>query len=518
MRVLALGSLCLSLTFVGVLAITQEAQKTRAQVTQNTTSTPSFREEVIGRISPGSELQDLAASEHHIAWVEKQSGSLTVRLDGKQQGGVYQEVKYLGGSTDETHLAFFGKRASKWFLVMDGQERAREYTKTSALAFQPKGASFAYCACVEKKCRLVVDGADTGAEYEDISYPQYSPDGKKIAYLAKRTKRWIAVVDGKEAGPELGDYVDFGFDSDGNRFYVAGRVGNHWRLSYVVDGRAGPEFEVLSPIAFSSDGKRYAYGGTTKKPGFKKEKVVGTMVLDGVDTAEYEGEGISRLTWRAALGAKGDLVPGVRDFSPDFDGFSNPAFDSEGKLVYAVRRGKGNIVVLKGSDSGPGFEEILSPITFTHDAKHFVYVGGRGETFVQVRDNTPIRTLSAGYRAPFAIEWIRLTGDGSHIAYEVVSGSKETSQREMHLVNVDGHESRLYDDVLGVWFIEDEKLVVFAGRDGMRFLRVTYALNSTTAALLFTSGASESALRGRRCGHSYAISALTPERGTRRSG
>lgn len=476
MRLLAPGLLRLSLTFVGALAIGQGVQETQAQLTQNTTPTPPFQEDVIGEISPGSELQDLAASEHHIAWVEKQGGSLTVKLDGKQQGGVYEEVKYLGGSTDEKHLAFFGKKASKWFLVMDGQQRAREYTKTSSLAFQSKGTSFAYCACVEKKCRLVVDGADTGAEYEDISYPQYSPDGKKIAYLAKRGKRWIAVVDGKEAGPELGDYVDFGFDSDGNRFYVAGRVGNHWRLSYVVDGGTGPEFEVLSPIAFSSDGKHYAYGGATKKPGFKKEKILGTIVLDGQATAEYEGEGISRLTWRATLGAEGVLVPGVRDFSPDFDGFSNPAFDSEGKLAYAVSRGKGNVAVLVGADSGPAFEEILSPITFTRDAKHFVYVGGRGETFVTVRDNTPIRTSSAGYRAPFAVEWIVLTGDGSHIAYGIVSASKEKSRRETHLVNVDGNESRLYDDVIGVRFVEDEKSVAFAGRDGMRFLRVTYAL------------------------------------------
>ena len=93
-----------------------------------------------------------------------------------------------------------------------------------------------------------------------------------------------------------------------------------------------------------------------------------------------------------------------------------------------------------------------------------------------VRDNTPIRTTSAGYRGPFAIEWIVLTGDGSHIAYEIVSGSKATSGREIHLVNVDGHESRPYDDVIGVWFVEDDKSVAFAGRDGMRFLRVTYAL------------------------------------------
>ena len=93
MRLLACGSLGLSLTFVGAFAAGQYGQKTQAQVTQSTISTPSFHEDVIGELSPGSELQDLVASEHHIAWVEKQSGSLTVRLDGKQQGGVYQEVK-----------------------------------------------------------------------------------------------------------------------------------------------------------------------------------------------------------------------------------------------------------------------------------------------------------------------------------------------------------------------------------------------------------------------------------------
>jgi hypothetical protein len=505
---------------VGAFAAGQYGQKTQAQVTQSTISTPSFHEDVIGELSPGSELQDLAASEHHIAWVEKQGGSRTVRLDGKQQGGVYEEVKYLAGSPDETHLAFFGKRVSKWFLVMDGQELAKEYTKTSSLAFQPKGTSLAYCACAEKKCRLVVDGADTGAEYEDISYPQYSPDGKKIAYLAKRGKRWIAVVDGKEVGPELGDYLDFGFDSDGNRFYVAGRVGNHWRLSYAVDGGAGPEFEVLSPIAFSSDGKHYAYAGTVSQTGFKKEKVFGTIVLDGQGTERYEGKGVSRLTWRAFAGSKVSLTQGLRDFSAEFDGLSNPAFNSEGKLVYAAPREKGETAVLVGSNSGPAFEEILSPIIFTDHSKHFVYVGKRGDGFVEVRDNVPGPTVAAGNRGPTAVEWIALTDDAAHIAYETASGAeyfKGRSRRalrslvidghdgpqydaldlasfqfdkeahhyfyvvtgakgDQNLFIVDGHESKLYDEVVGAHFLENGESAGFVARDGIRFLRVTYAI------------------------------------------
>jgi hypothetical protein len=518
MRLLAFGSLGLSLIFVGVLATRQGCQRTQAQTTQSTASARSFHEEIIGELSPGSEPQDMAASEHHVAWVEKRGDSRTVRLDGKQQGGVYQEVKYLEGSADETHLAFFGKRSSKWFLVIDGQERPQEYTKTSSLAFQPKGTSLAYCACLEKKCRLVVDGADTGAEYEDISYPQYSRDGKRLAYLGKRGKRWIVVVDGKQVGPEMGDYLDFGFDSDGNRPYVAGRVGNHWRLSYVVDGTAGPEFEVLSPIAFSSVGKHDAYGGTSTKSGYKKEKVLGTIVLDGQATATYEGKGISNFSW-SPLSGQNVLAQGMRDFSPDFDGLSNPALNPEGKLVYAVRRDKGDIAVLMGSDLGPGFEEILSQLIFTDDSKHFVYVAKRGDSFVEVHDNVPGRTVSAGNRGPTAVEWIALTSDAAHVAYEIVSGAKYLKggsrhalrsividgqegpqydaldvasfkfDKEAHhycyaivgakgdqeLVTVDGHESKLYDALVGVHFGTDGESVTFVVRDGRRFLRVTYA-------------------------------------------
>ena len=141
------------------------------------------------------------------------------------------------------------------------------------------------------------------------SYPQFSRDGKRLAYLGKRGKKWIAVVDGKEIGPELDGYADFGFDPNGNRFYVARAKGIV--LGYVVDGVAGPLFRVLSPIAFSSDGKHYAYGGAKQKTGFKKEKAVGTLVLDGQTIAEYEGEGISRLTL-VLLGAKVTLTRGVR--------------------------------------------------------------------------------------------------------------------------------------------------------------------------------------------------------------
>ncbi len=93
MRLLAFGFLGLTLACVAAFAAPQVDQKVQSQ-TQSAAPAPSFHEEVLREFSPGSKPQEWMASEHHVAWVEKQGGSRIVMLDGKQQGGVYQEVNY----------------------------------------------------------------------------------------------------------------------------------------------------------------------------------------------------------------------------------------------------------------------------------------------------------------------------------------------------------------------------------------------------------------------------------------
>jgi len=479
-----------------------------------------FHEELIAEMSPGSELKHMLVTLSHLAWVENVSGKRTVKLDGKQQGAVYDDAKYLEASSDEKHFAFFAKRGSTWVFVLDGQEHPPEYTKTTAIDFQRKGSSIAYGACREKKCRLVVDGTETGAEYADISYPQYSRDGKRLAYLAKRDKKWIAVVDGKEMDPEAGEmwFSSWGFSPDGSRFYLAAAARNNWM--YAVDGAPGPEFEVISGIAFSHDGRHYAYAGADAKGGFKKQKTIGTMILDGQAVATYEGRGMAG-AWTALGGSTQVMTRGVRELSADFHGISTPQFNPEGKLVYAARRDKGDVAVFAGTDAGPGFDEILSPVVFSEDSRHFAYVAKRGEDFVEVRDNTPGRAFSAGKRGPTDVQWIAMSGDATHLAYQAVSGGAQFkagntpralrsviidgqagpeydaknlvafrfdagahhysyavlgAKGDRDLMNVDGHESRVYDAVAYPRFLEDKQAVTFVARDGTRFLRVTYAL------------------------------------------
>jgi hypothetical protein len=178
-------------------------------------------------------------------------------------------------------------------------------------------------------------------------------------------------------------------------------------------------------------------------------------------------------------GSERPQVASLRDFFAEVDGLSNPAFNAEGKLVYAVRRNEGDIAVLAGSDPGPGFESIFSPIAFTDDSKHFAYVAVRSGTFVEVRDNVPVRTFSAvaaGHNGAVVTEWIGLSDDGAHLAYVIAIASGQEHSKASRSLIIDGRESKLYDDLFGGRFAEDGKSVTFVACDGMRLLRVTSAL------------------------------------------
>jgi len=211
----------------------------------------------------------------------------------------------------------------------------------------------------------------------------------------------------------------------------------------------------------------------------------------------------------------------VRDLTPDFHGVSTPGFSPEGKVVYAARRDKGDVAVFVGDVAGAGFDEILSPVVFSEASGHFAYVAKRGNDFVATRDNQPGTIFTPSKHGATGVPWISIGDDGNHLAFETVSGGQlfksgttaralrslvldgiagpeynalelarfDFDNKAQHycyevlgamgrqdLVNVEGHESRLYDEVSNARISADGKSVVFVARDGARFLRVTYAL------------------------------------------
>ena len=485
-----------------------------------------FHEETIAEVSSGSEFKGAMLTVSHLAWVESMGGKHVLKLDGKPQGGMYDDIKDINFSADDRHLIFLGKRAVNWVLVEDGQERSPEYTLITSAAFQPQGDSIVYGACQEKKCKLIIDGNETGMEYEEISYPKYSHNGKRLAYLAKRGGKWTAVVDGKEMGP-LSDEVwgaAWGFSPDDSHFVYAARTGNAVvktlvggqgvKWSWLLDGNPGPAFTVISPISFSSDGRHYAYaGGEVSKQGLLKQETVGTVILDGQTLATYQGKGIGG---RMAV----SMADGVRGLSSDLHGVSTPQFNPEAKLVYAARREKGDVAIFVGSDAGPGFDEVLTGVAFTKDTQHFAYVARHGKDLVEVQDNKPGRSFSPKHNVS-DVPWVYITSDAAHFAYQTVSGGDRYNsggtpralrsviidgkegpeynangitsfgfdKNALHftytvigakgdrdLVNVDGHESRLYDFAAYPRFTDDGKKFEFIARDGSRLLRVSYTL------------------------------------------
>lgn len=515
-----LAALACALLIVAMPLPAQSPTQQAAPQAKSPAAPAAFHQEVIADLPSGSELVVWRAEANHVAWVEKKGKNCAVKLDGKSEGATYEEVNHLYFNDEGTHLVFFGKHSGRWFLVMDGQEDSTAYTWVTTVAFQPHGNSFAFSACTDKKnCHLVVDRKEAGPQYDELSFPRYSDDGKRLGYFGKHDKKWFAVVDGKETGGELElvDFVDWGFSKHANRFYAAVSP-SHWKWTYIVDDLLVAPFDTISPIAFSQDDKHYAYGGVAAQGGFKKQKVHGTIVLDGQLGTPYDGNGMSG-SWTMLLGANQEIMSGgERDLDPNFHGISNPRFNFEGKLVYAARESKGDVFVTDGQRDGPPFDDVVSGIVFTDDARHFAYIGRRGGDFVEVRDNQPGKTFSIDARIGGA-ERIQFSDDNNHLAYELVRGgtyfdvgttrrarrtlvmdgqqgkeynafgisfvqfSKDArhfsylvggADGKRDLVVVDGQESPLFDDLNLPRFSDDGKSASFVARDSSRLLRVTF--------------------------------------------
>ena len=406
-----------------------------------------IREETIGECARGTDMTSLRIAtvrgERHVAWIEQSRDGRTVRLDGKQVGGVYDEVKFLGFRGGDRQLSFIASRKPKWMLVVNGQERG-DYTKVTAPDVDAEGA-LAAGVCHDKTCRLLMGDREIGPAFDDIGAPDFSPSAEHYVYFGKREKKWIAIVDGKEVSTAMDDFWRVQWGPDGKRLAVAAQIDD--QFTWIVDGQPGPRFDVISAVAFSGDGQHYAYGGISATTAFKEREVRGGIVVDGTPPAQtYVGRGMPG-TWRALLGQVQWIVKGVKALSTDFHGVSDPEYTAKGELVFGQRLADNRVVVSIGNRPGPAFDDIVSPIMVAPDGEHVVYVGKQGDSFVEVRDQTPGASFPAKRDVAF-VPWIAMTKNG-RLMYEIVRGGAEfkagRSKRAERRVVVDGAAGPEYD-------------------------------------------------------------------------
>jgi len=256
----------------------------------------------------------------------------------------------------------------------------------NAPTFSPDGLRFAYVARIDGGVAAVVDDR-RGPTFEQVGPPVFSPDSRRVAYAAYRPgRRLTVVVDGHESvdHSDLWGNVEFSPDSRRvaylaidrgsgilSRFRTTGRaivdgspVGDAWdeftstahfspdsahvafaaRRSkdhhMVVDGVAGPPYELVSPPRFGSTG-RLAY--VTKAAGQFRivfDGNAGPPLDEPVEIAPGEGFVISPDGAHIAAVARvaGGWRPIVDDrIGPPYAGVGRPVFDGHRAIFTGFR-------------------------------------------------------------------------------------------------------------------------------------------------------------------------------------
>lgn len=414
-------------------------------------------------VSPGGQ---------HVVFSAKRNEKWVKMLDDRELGPAFDE---LGGGfwfwreAQLGHYAYTAKRGKKWLVVADGKE-GPEYEEAGRPVFNSNGHHLAYRAKnTNNREFIVLDGKEEAA-FEEVSAPHFSPDGQHVAYRAKIAKRHeMIILDGKE-GPQFEKVSRPQFSSDGKHIAYAasrgkGKVKQGDSEIYfvpevvVLDSNEGPEFEHVRQLVFSPDGQHLAYfGERTTYDGHRE-----LLMLDGKVNTEFE---CSCDVGQPAFSPDSQHLAYVRWEKGTFVGF----LDGK-RLDGAKSLGRWNV---------PFAEET----SFSPDSQHLAYVVGLGGgSYLEGRTTRARRCVVVDGHVGEDYDTLEIdmgfSPDSLHFAYSVrggVSGDKST-------VLIDGHEGKLYDDVISGAFRDladgnnsSQHAFVYLARDGRRFYRVTQPL------------------------------------------
>jgi Tol biopolymer transport system component len=344
-------------------------------------------------------------------------------LDGRQLGGVYDEIQWQKFSPDSQHFAFSGRRGRQSILVIDGVEQ-EPMKYTPALVYSKDGRRIAYLAAAADKYRVILDG-NPGPDYEAVGLLEFSPDGRRFAYAALRKGKWVVLLDGQENSKEYDDISLLTFSPDSARLFYAGKyrnrmTGDEWVM--VIDGKEDTRYTLIGGLVFSDDGQHHAYAGA-RDPGMKaikEEHGQGTIVHDGQPGPVFQGILISS---GILTGFFYDYTPTVTfSLSAPGCGVSPPRISPDGKrvayLAHTEAKGKDFAVVLDGQP-GPTYQFFMTHPAFTPDSQHVVYFVKVKDTVVELRDHKVVREIP--FKNPI-VKSVTFSADSRRMAFLIDTG------------------------------------------------------------------------------------------------
>jgi hypothetical protein len=289
-----------------------------------------------------------------------------------------------------------------------------------------------------KKMVAVIDGESQPSQYESIAYMAIGPNGKQHVYAAKQDGKWFVIYNGKEIGPKLDDIKDLKLSPNGKRFAYSGKIGDKWVV--VIDGNIQGEYEEVKypeHIVDFGSGRRYWTKGLKwsldssqvefiVKRGDKYDSI---KIQDKTKQVNLKMDNISQCTdnfvyspdgkhWGCRLkldDGQAFMVDGKRQQpypSVDFLVFSKTGGHSAYK-VWGKDEKNEQFMVINGikQKTYKGIDN--NSFVFSDDGKKWAYVA-------TAKENKDFVVINGVETKEFkSIGQLRMTYDGSHIAYKV---------------------------------------------------------------------------------------------------
>lgn len=400
----------------------------------------------------------------------------------------YDQISSPQYSADGKHLGFLAQFHGKWSAIVDGKPVGPPISSFSCSGFSPDGAHFYVCGSEKKvghdRWAYYVDGI-SGPEFAQIGPIAFTPDSAHYAYGAsglqvafkKDETTGTIVLDGKPGASFEGRGLPGAWVTLLNAPIVAAEVYSGGEFIYpavFVPGRFVVSTKVLSadlngvsdPVFSNSGGVVFAarrgkndiavFNGTDPGPRF--DDVLSDVVFaeDGLHSAYIARQGDSLLAVR-------DNQPGAAVSLDVLMHRKSKYFDAEGNPIKPPPLDLSGFSIgwaaLSSHSAHFAYEIIKGGLRFrsgrTPRADRIVVFDGK---------------LQKSYNAA-DISVVQFTPDERHYWYAVIGSDGKKS-----MAVVDGHETKLYDDMTEAQIESEKNEVVFFAREKNRILRIAVPL------------------------------------------